>query len=376
MRLGIQSSLIVVLALGLTACSSFSSLTASDKVDYKKQGEVRGPNLALPPDLITAQADRRFIVQDGTATMSEYSQAVKKSSQMRTNVLTGIPGMKIERDGDKRWLVVDKSAASLYPQIKDFWQENGFLLLIDSPSTGIMETDWAENRTKIPEDIIRRTLGKVLDSLYDSGERDKFRTRLEVQKPEVTEIYISHKGAIEVPLKDASTTISTRWTVRPSDPELEAIFLTRLMERLGMTQEQAKAQITTTAAAPKTPKAKLIEDGAETRIEMTQSFDRAWRDVGLALDRSNFTVDDRDRSKGIYFVRYVNPKDLGDSRGWFGRTFGKTDDADKKAKVYRVVVQDRGQNQIVISVQDSDGKPENTATGNQLLTTLDRQLIK
>ena len=376
MRLGMQSSLIVVLALGLTACSSFSSLTASDKVDYKKQGEVRGPNLALPPDLITAQADRRFIVQDGTATMSEYSQAVKKSSQMRTNVLTGIPGMKIERDGDKRWLVVDKSAASLYPQIKDFWQENGFLLLIDSPSTGILETDWAENRTKIPQDIIRRTLGKVLDSLYDSGERDKFRTRLEVQKPEVTEIYISHKGAIEVPLKDASTTISTRWTVRPSDPELEAIFLTRLMERLGMTQEQAKAQITTTAAAPKTPKAKLIEDGAETRIEMTQSFDRAWRDVGLALDRSNFTVDDRDRSKGIYFVRYVNPKDLGDSRGWFGRTFGKTDDADKKAKVYRVVVQDRGQNQIVISVQDSDGKPENTATGNQLLTTLDRQLIK
>jgi len=376
MRLGIQSSLIVVLALGLTACSSFSSLTASDKVDYKKQGEVRGPNLALPPDLITAQADRRFIVQDGTATMSEYSQAVKKSSQMRTNVLTGIPGMKIERDGDKRWLVVDKSAASLYPQIKDFWQENGFLLLIDSPSTGILETDWAENRTKIPQDIIRRTLGKVLDSLYDSGERDKFRTRLEVQKPEVTEIYISHKGAIEVPLKDASTTISTRWTVRPSDPELEAIFLTRLMERLGMTQEQAKAQITTTAAAPKTPKAKLIEDGAETRIDMTQSFDRAWRDVGLALDRSNFTVDDRDRSKGIYFVRYVNPKDLGDSRGWFGRTFGKTDDADKKAKVYRVVVQDRGQNQIVISVQDSDGKPENTATGNQLLTTLDRQLIK
>ena len=376
MRLGIQSSLIVVLALGLTACSSFSSLTASDKVDYKKQGEVRGPNLALPPDLITAQADRRFIVQDGTATMSEYSQAVKKSSQMRTNVLTGIPGMKIERDGDKRWLVVDKSAASLYPQIKDFWQENGFLLLIDSPSTGILETDWAENRTKIPQDIIRRTLGKVLDSLYDSGERDKFRTRLEVQKPDVTEIYISHKGAIEVPLKDANTTISTRWTVRPSDPELEAIFLTRLMERLGMTQEQAKAQITTTAAAPKTPKAKLIEDGAETRIEMTQSFDRAWRDVGLALDRSNFTVDDRDRSKGIYFVRYVNPKELGDSRGWFGRTFGKTNDADKKAKVYRVVVQDRGQNQIVISVQDSDGKPENTATGNQLLTTLDRQLIK
>jgi outer membrane protein assembly factor BamC len=376
MRLVIQSSLIVVLAAVLTACGSFSSMTANDKVDYKKQGEVRGPNLALPPDLITAQADRRFIVQDGTATMSEYSQAVKKSSQMRTNVLTGIPGMKIERDGDKRWLVVDKSAATLYPQVKDFWQENGFLLLIDSPSTGIMETDWAENRAKIPQDFIRRNLGRVLDSMYDSGERDRFRTRLEVQKPDVTEIYVTHKGAVETPIKEGGAAISTQWVIRPTDPELEVIFLTRLMERLGMTQEQAKAQITATAAAPKTPKAKLIEDGSATRIEMTQSFDRAWRDIGLALDRSNFTVDDRDRSKGIYFVRYVNPKELGDGRSWFGRTFGKSNDADKKAKVYRVVVQDRGENQIVILVQDSDGKPENTATGNQLLTTLDRQLIK
>lgn len=364
-------------AIALTACSSFSSMTASDKVDYKKSGEVRGPNLALPPDLITAQADRRYVVQDGTATMSEYNQAVKKSSQMRSNVLTGIPGMKIERDGDRRWLVVDKSATELYPQVKDFWQENGFLLAIDSPSTGIMETDWAENRAKIPQDIIRRTLGRVLDSAYDSGERDKFRTRLEVQKPDVTEIYITHKGAIETPVKDSSgAMITTQWTVRPTDPELEAVFLTRLMERLGMTQEQAKAQVAATAMAPKTPRAKLVEEGSTTRIEMTSSFDRAWRDVGLALDRSNFTVEDRDRSRGIYFVRYVNPKDLGESRSWFSRTFGKSNDSDKKAKLYRVVVQTRGDNQVVILVQDSEGKPENTATGNQLLTTLDRQLIK
>jgi outer membrane protein assembly factor BamC len=309
--------------------------------------------------------------------MSEYNQAVKKSSQMRSNVLTGIPGMKIERDGDRRWLVVDKSATELYPQVKDFWQENGFLLVIDSPSTGIMETDWAENRAKIPQDIIRRTLGRVLDSAYDSGERDKFRTRLELQKPDVTEIYITHKGAIETPVKDSSgAMITTQWTVRPTDPELEAVFLTRLMERLGMTQEQAKAQVAATAMAPKTPRAKLVEEGSTTRIEMTSSFDRAWRDVGLALDRSNFTVEDRDRSRGIYFVRYVNPKDLGESRSWFSRTFGKSNDSDKKAKLYRVVVQTRGDNQVVILVQDSEGKPENTATGNQLLTTLDRQLIK
>jgi outer membrane protein assembly factor BamC len=148
------------------------------------------------------------------------------------------------------------------------------------------------------------------------------------------------------------------------------------MERLGMTQEQAKAQVAASTPTTKTPRAKLVEEGPSTRIEMSSNFDRAWRDVGLALDRSNFTVEDRDRSRGIYFVRYVNPKELADNRSWFGRTFGRSNDADKKAKLYRVVVQTRGDNQVAILVQDSEGKPENTTTGNQLLTTLDRQLIK
>ena len=186
--------LLVIAAIGLTACKS---VTSSDTVDYKATGAVRGPNLSYPPDLITAQADRRYIVQDGTATMSEYNAAMKKSVQMRNNVMTGIPGMRIARDGERRWLVVEKPATELYPQVKDFWQENGFLLTIDSPSTGIMETDWAENRGKIPQDFIRSTIGGALDSIYDTGERDRYKTRLEAPKPDETEIYITQKGALE-----------------------------------------------------------------------------------------------------------------------------------------------------------------------------------
>ncbi|OYZ33998.1 MAG: hypothetical protein B7Y22_06670, partial [Polynucleobacter sp. 16-46-70] len=270
----ISLAIISLLTLGLAGCKS---VTTNDTVDYKSAGAVRGPNLAYPPDLITAQADRRYIVQDGTATMSEYNAAVNKSVQTRKNVMTGIPGMRIARDGERRWLVVEKPAAELYPQIKDFWQENGFLLVVDSPSTGIMETDWAENRSKIPQDFIRSTLGKAIDSIYDTGERDKYKTRLEVSKPAETEIYITQRGAIEKCVSDSTTTSCdyTVWTARPNDPELEAIFLARLMERLGMTQEQAKAQVAV-PLGPKTPKAKLIQDGVNTaHIEMAAGFDRA-----------------------------------------------------------------------------------------------------
>ena len=176
-RLQLSTPLIAILALTLVGCGTFSN----DKVDYKTgRSSKTGPDLTIPPDLVTAQADRRYIVQDGTATMSEYNQAIKKVDQSKTNVLTGIPGMRIERDGERRWLVVDKPAKDLYPQIKDFWQENGFLLLVDSPSTGIMETDWAENRAKIPQDFIRQMLGKVIDLGLGIGLRPRLRIGLKL----------------------------------------------------------------------------------------------------------------------------------------------------------------------------------------------------
>jgi len=367
-------ALILTASVALTACKS---ITSSDTVDYKSTGAVRGPNLSYPPDLITAQADRRYIVQDGTATMSEYNAAVKKSSQMRSNVMTGIPGMRIARDGERRWLVVEKPAPELYPQVKDFWQENGFLLVVDSPSTGIMETDWAENRAKIAQDWIRSVVGGALDSIYDTGERDKYKTRLEVSKPGETEIYITQRGAIEKCTTDTTgSCISTIWTSRPNDPELEAAFLARLMERLGMTQEQAKAMVAA-PLGPKTPKAKFVQEGNnQGYIELSAGFDRSWRDVGLALDRSNFTVEDRNRSTGVYYVRYVNPKDLGDTKGFFSNLFSSKDESGMKAKKYQVVIKSTGENSVNVYVQNAEGKPENTPAGFQLLTLLTEQLSR
>ena len=365
--------LMMMAALVLTACKS---VTSNDTVDYKSTGAVKGPNLSYPPDLITAQADRRYIVQDGTATMSEYNAAMKKSVQMRSNVMTGIPGMRIARDGERRWLVVEKPATELYPQVKDFWQENGFLLVVDSPSTGIMETDWAENRSKIPQDWLRSTIGGFLDTLYDTGERDKYKTRLEAPKPNETEIFITQKGALEKCITDGGACNSTVWTSRPNDPELEAVFLARLMERLGMTQEQAKAMVAV-PLGPKNPKAKLVQDpNKQAYIELSSGFDRSWRDVGLALDRSNFTVEDRNRSSGIYYVRYVNAKDVGDTKGFFSNLFSSKDDSKLQAKKYQVIVKSTGENSANVYVQDADGKPENSQAGVQLLTLLTDQLSK
>lgn len=315
----LASGATVIVAFALAGCSG--SLLESKKIDYKSAAATaKRPTLEVPPDLTAPTADDRYAVPDvspkGIATYSAYS--AERSNQAGTAAATAAgvaPGvavapqsidkMRVERSGSQRWLVVPGSADKLWPQVREFWQENGFILNIDSPDIGVMETDWAENRAKIQDDIIRRTLGKVIDGIYSTPERDKYRTRLEAgNDPGTVEIYISHRGMMEIYPNEAKN--QTIWQPRPADPELEAEFLQRLMVRLGADETRAKAQI---AAVPKTEKASLQNaEGGAAVLEVQEGFDRAWRRVGLALDRVGFTVEDRDRAQGLYYVRYVDPE--------------------------------------------------------------------
>lgn len=303
------SRLAAILLIGLLAGCSGNILPESKKIEYKSAGKL--PPLEIPPDLTQQTRDERYAVPDvsaskGTATYSAYSS--ERSGQARTttaqDVLPNVDSMRIERSGTQRWLVVSGSSEKLWPAVKEFWQELGFLVNVEIPEAGIMETDWAENRAKLPQDFIRNTLGKVIDSLYSTAERDKFRTRLEKgAESDKVEIYISHRGMYEIYTNEGKT--ETRWQPRPADPELEAEMLQRLMVRLGADETRAKTMV---AAAPRVERAKLSRatDGAGA-LSLEEPFDRAWRRVGLALDRVGFTVEDRDRSQGLYFVRYVDP---------------------------------------------------------------------
>ena len=312
----LTSGAAVVVSIALAGCSG--SLLESKKIDYKSAAATAAlPSLEVPPDLTTPTADSRYAVPDvsprGSATFSAYSaerggQAATASpaaAQPLAVAPQAADKMRVERSGSQRWLVVQGSAEKLWPQMREFWQENGFILSVDRPEIGVMETDWAENRAKINNDVLRRTLGRVLDSLYSTPERDKFRTRVEAgAEAGQVEVYISHRGMMEIYPDEAKN--RTIWQPRPADPELEAEFLQRLMIHLGADEARAKAQI---AVQPKAEKARLQgASGSVSALQLEEGFDRSWRRVGLALDRVGFTVEDRDRSQGLYYVRYVDPE--------------------------------------------------------------------
>lgn len=379
-RAGLRT-LPVLMLLALAGCgtvqSSFGTLFEGEKIDYKSAGKRPTANLEIPPDLSQLQNDSRFTVPDtarGTATASGLAanRGTVPVAARQEVAPKGTPDMRIERDGSQRWLVVKKPPEELWPQIKDFWQDNGFLINTELPEAGIMETDWAENRAKIPQDIIRRTVGKVFDSVYATGERDKYRTRLERGADGSTEIYISHRGAREV--SGGVSGDSFVWQPTPANPELEAEFTGRLMARLGNDEVKAKQEMV--RAAPVASRAKLVRGNGGNFVEVSEGFDRTWRRVGLALDRVGFTVEDRDRNQGLYFVRYVDQTEdakTKQSTGFFSRFFSSKKDDPKKAQRYRVQVKDTTAGSQVL-VLNSEGRPETSQTADRILTLLNDQL--
>lgn len=359
----------------LAGCSS--TMIESKKIDYKSAGKL--PPLEIPPDLTSPNRDERYTVPDisprGSATFSAYSsERTGTRDAAAQEVLPQIEKMRVERSGSQRWLVVAGTPDKIWPTLKEFWQELGFIVNLELPDAGIMETDWAENRAKLPQDMIRATLGRFLDQIYSTPERDKFRTRLEKGAEEgTTEIYISHRGMYEVYANESQD--RTVWQPRPADPELEAEMLRRLMVRLGTEESRSKTMMA--GESKKEERAKLLRaTGGAGSLQLLEAFDRSWRRVGLALDRVGFTVEDRDRAKGLYYVRYVDTE-AGDTKKTDGGFLSKLKfwDSGKLAanQQFRILVQGDG-GASTVQILTREGGVDNSETAKKILGLLYDQL--
>jgi len=364
---GLSALMSLVLLAGCSEVNQF--LGNEESVDYKSAVNQRGEPLSIPPDLTQANSDPRYRAPaSGSTTFSEFQQqgVTQASAPKTSNVLPNRTDMRVERDGDLRWLVVDRPPEQVFPRLVDFWTENGFTVASNNPSAGLIETDWAENRAKIPESWLRQALGAVLESAWDSGEREKFRTRVERVNGH-TEIYVSHRQMLEK--RVGSDGAQVQWQNGKEDPGLNAAMLARMMVYLGTDVDNARKLVQQAEASPQRPAVQQDVRAQGASLIVSESFDRAWRRVGVALDGGGFAVEDRDRSAGDYFVRYVDT-DTGEKMeqpGFFSRMFS----GDKKAQApqYRIHLVGSGE-QTTVSVLDANGSPDNSPTAQRLLSVL------
>ncbi len=382
--------MVVVSAVVFTAlagCSkNFDTLVPDRRPDYR-QSAVAQP-LEIPPDLTSSTIDDTLMVPEinpaGSAKLSAYAQeraGAQPQAKKAETVLPPQPGVTVLQDGNQRWLAVTAPADQVWPKTRDFWISIGFNLKRDDPTIGIMETDWVENRADIPEDGLRNILKKYVDILYSAPTRDKFRTRLERSADgNSTDIYVTHYGVEEVAVggTTASSSNAYIWQRRPSNPELEAEMLSRLTVYLGAAEKRAEAQQARTATSTG-PRVRLVQEGGESRLVVSEDYSRAWRLVGLALDGSNYAVEEQNRSQGLYVVEYRDPEQenqkSGDE-GWFSKLAfwrGKPD-APPPGTRYRVRLSGQGQ-QTTVLVRNSNDQPDDSAGAKQVLEVL-QQTIK
>ncbi len=357
----------------LTACSTFESMTSGDKVDYRTQAK-QTTGLDVPPDLTQLPKENRPAGPISAAQMASQPNAAQRAATTAAApvALDKAGSIEFHRLGNARWLHSPLPPEQLWPQIKAFWQDRGFTLETEDQNVGLMETNWAENKAKLPQDFIRKTLGNLLDSLYSTGERDRYRTRLERNEQGGTDIYVTHRGLVEVYTN--SQRDDTGWQPRPSDPELEAEMTSRLMLKLGGKEEDAKTMLATAQqpapALADTPSGKVPRSLADVpdQLQINEDFDRAWRRVGQSLDRHGFTIEDRDRKQGLFFLRYADPNQAGkEEPNFFQRLFGAT--SASSAVRYRVSVKSDASKSTVM-ILDDKGQQQTNEMAKRILQLL------
>jgi outer membrane protein assembly factor BamC len=376
-RFSIPASVILVVSCALHGCSGSLEDNLNevlpDKEPQYKSSRSQAP-LEIPPDLSPDALQDAMVIpgEEGAATYSQYASAGQAPSvTAESAVLPQLSDVRVERNGDKRWLVIDATPDQVWPRMRQFWLDNGILIRMEDPSIGIMETDWVENRADIPQGFIRRFLEKISTKLYSAVTRDKFRIRLERGVEEgTTELYLSHRGAEEVAQGDGFV-----WQPRPSDPELEAEMLNRMLVFFGVNQEQATRLLVQTP--DRQERARMIKESDGTvSLALDEDFSRAWRRTGLALDRVGFTVEDRDRSRGLYYVRYVDPlaENATEEEGWLSKLrFWGDEAAVPEVDAYLISLIDEGDATQVV-VLNSEGQRQANATADRILSLLHEQL--
>jgi outer membrane protein assembly factor BamC len=372
-----RAGVLVALVASLMGCSNIEG--AIDRVlpregtQYETSGS-RAP-LEVPPGLSSTTIKDAYPV--GGKSSATYSELIEgKNGAVGTNtaalgVLPVVADARVGRNGDERWLVVDAQPGIIWPKLREFWLKNGFLISQDDPAIGIMETAWAEKREDLPVGMIQRLLSKVNTAAYSFATRDRFRVRLERGTEQgTTEIYVSHRGAEEKSQGDSFV-----WVPRPADPEIEAEMLNRMMLVLGVPRETADRLIA--QHAPREERASMLTDANGVPVlALREDFSRAWRRTGLALDRVGFTVEDRDRSRGLFYVRYVDP--LADSKktdnGWVNKLKFWGDDSKPPDENEFLISLVGGDTSTQVLVLDKQGHRDHSGTGERILSLLHEQL--
>jgi outer membrane protein assembly factor BamC len=375
----VLSSLTLSLLAGCSAMPDMGDMLPDRKVEYKRS-KAAEKNLEVPPDLSSTSISDDLVIPgsmgSGSATYSDFANRGDKtaSSGISGSVIPQLKDIKVQRNGDQRWLVIKASPDDVWNRVVDFWQENGILMQEQDPSVGVMVTSWIENRADIKSDFITDYVRKIFDSAYSAATRDQYRVRIERGAEDGTvELFLTHRGMQEEMVASGSGSEKAVWVPRESDRGLEAEMLRRLMVHLGVADQKASKSLAKKGPAA-SQRSLLNRTSDQVSLSIKEEISRAWRLTGVALDRVGFAVEDRNRSDGVYYVRYNDPMKEEEDSGLLSKlVFWKDDKNIDKENRYQVKLSPDGDNTKVVILSEA-GARDNSPTAVRILTLLHEQI--
>lgn len=384
-------------SLMMAGCSFPFQYFQSKKVDYVSQGAV-APALDVPPGLDSPKQDERYqVTNPHSMVYSDYHKSLQAQDNPAPKMqncspdatsLSVLPApvtsVQYLKDGSDRWLRVQGKPNQVWPVLEHFWQDQHMTLAQNDPAAGWMITDWVNDPQGVPVTVPADTTGAVAGNLPAQLVQVRMRVRIEATKDlSGTDVFLTEQGQQQE--RTVGTQSAQWWAVLPEDRQLEDVYLRQLALSFKVPESPSVAPaptpeqpaLVTTEVDTFHDELKTLPSG-ETVIEMKEPFDRAWRHVGLALDRGAFTIEDRDRSQGIYYISYTD-KTLEDQEKsnkslWSKIAFWRSEDKSRFTKTYRVTLSSNADEETKVDMRDKEDKEVPNELSKRVLTLLNDQL--
>jgi outer membrane protein assembly factor BamC len=292
----IKHLVVIFIALLLTSCSMVSDPIkkvglGGRVVNY--QGDDTIDSLVIPPDLTKPNSQGLFVENIGVID--------------QTYKVTEVQNVEVKRDAHRRWLLVDMPSSEVWSLSKEFFRSFGFKIEKENQKIGILETDYLEIDTKVPDKslgVIRAALSKALNTQYGLPIADKYRIRIEsLSDPNQSEVYLTLTSIGEVVKGEQRL-----WQPRDKDVEVETEMLLNLMVFLGSDRSEAINKIQASNEKTESPVSVIKSESGYATLVFQYNKNQAWGYLGWALDELDVDVEDRDVIDGSYYINVVADK--------------------------------------------------------------------
>ena len=288
--------ILVLISVFVVSCSKVADPVkkiglGSRVVNYEVDENV--DSLIIPPDLTAPSSQGAF------------TKVIKVSEG--SDVLKRVQNVEVMRDKYRRWLLVDLPPSEVWALSKEFFRSYGFQIEKENQKIGLLETDYLEIETKVPEKslgAIRTALAKALKTQYGLPIADRYRIRIEpTAKTSESEVYLTLSSIGEV----VSGSMRV-WQPREKDIELETEMLLQLMLFFGNDRADAISKIQSNVEDKKVDVSVVLSETGFSSLVFPFEKNESWKLLGWALDELNVDVDDRDPIEGSFFINVAIDK--------------------------------------------------------------------